>query len=232
MARNDRSILLDLDSWNLSTLVGAVVGAVKVVVELLEAFTAGGASNRLETASASFLEEEPSTNGDDKVKDTPEQESGPAHVFDHVWGDEGEDEVEEPLAGDSNRDTRLTDAGWEDLRNVWPGQWTPGKVVGDDEQVNQSDGSDAGRADISVRVSWMSLDNRGGSDLTSCHEKRTNDEDLLAVDSLDDEDDKGQTSCDFDGSEDGGEKKIRVSLVANEQLEVLRCVVCAGFVLA
>lgn len=184
--------------------------------------------NSLKTEPSRLLEQHKATSRNDKVKHAPEQKGAPSHVFYHERRAKRKNEVHQPLTGYADSDARFADTCWEDFRDVGPRKGTPGKVVGDDEHVDESDGGDARGGDVAVGVGGMCFDDCCGADLAGCHEEGATHEDFFAVHSLGDEEDEGEAGCYFDGAEDGGQEEVGVALVADEEFEVLGGVVCAG----
>lgn len=97
-----------------SLLSGSLVVKSSLAVEDLLHF--------LKRSTLGLFDEKEDQDRHDDVESGVEEEDVRAHVFDHVRGRQGEEEVEEPLSRDADRGADFADTGWEDLDtlvSVW-----------------------------------------------------------------------------------------------------------------
>lgn len=93
--------------------------------------------NLFQRQSLRLHNQEVTDNRDDDVHSAPEHQRAILDIRNHVRVRKRVDKAEKPLTRHANRDTRFSDADWEDLGHVWPREWTPAHVVDDDEEVDE-----------------------------------------------------------------------------------------------
>ena len=175
--------------------------------------------NLLESKTLGLWDEEVSVDKGACAQTTPDEEDGRAEVTlsltDHVWSDDGNDGVPEPVGGGGESDTTGTDWKREDLTDDDPGTWTPGGGEEEDEDGNEGDlsvdGGDVvgngvtGSIEVGVVETNGNTDD-GNEELADQHTKGTPDEKRTTTDLL--HGDKGDWSrADVDEGEDEGDQE-------------------------
>lgn len=123
----------EVDGWDEA---GGVAGIGDLGVELVDL---------LEGETLGLVDEEVDEGCADDTESTPDEEDLGAHVgvtwavVDHVWGDVGDDEVEEPVGGGGHGKTLGSGLEGEGFTGDDPGAWTPGAGEEEDVEADECD---------------------------------------------------------------------------------------------
>ena len=101
-----------------------------------------------------------------RAETSPDEEDAGLEVAlvlaDHVWGDDSNDGVPEPVGGGGETDTTRTDWQWEDLTNENPGARSPSAGEEEDEDGDEGNlGVDGGDVVGNSGSIWASADGVG-----------------------------------------------------------------------
>jgi len=144
-----------------------------------------------------------------------EEDAGPEVGFalvgaDHVWGDDGDDAVPEPVGGGGESNTTGSDGEREDFTDENPSTWTPG---GGEEEDVDADECNLGGGGLLVAIGSGSDTNDTCDELADQHTKSTVDHDWSTTELLNGPEgdwsradvDEGGDQTDEEGVGDGAE---------------------------
>jgi len=173
----------------------------------------------LESKTLGLWDEEEGVDKGACAESTPDEEDGGAEVTlgwtDHVWSDDGNDGVPQPVGGSGESNTTRTDWKREDLTDDDPGTWTPCAGEEEDEDGNECDLGVDGRDVVgdlvtsSVKVSVVETDgntNDGDKELADHHTAGTPDEERTTTDLLHGVE-RDRSGADVDKGEDEGDQE-------------------------
>jgi len=99
--------------------------------------------NLLKRETLGFWDEEVRVDEGACAKTAPNEEDRGLEISvlrsDHVWGDDSNDGIPEPVASSGDTDTTGTDWEREDFTNDNPSSWTPGRGEKEDEDGDECD---------------------------------------------------------------------------------------------
>ena len=203
-------LLLVLLDWELALVVETHLGGVGGV--WLPRWRESGSANLLhhsvdllERKTLGLPDEEVGVDVADDTERSPDEEDLGLEVglvgTDHVWGDDGDDTVPEPVGSGGKGNTSGSNWDWEDLTDADPGTGTPGGGEEEDVDADERDlGLDGGRL--------LSSGNTDGTDneLANPHAEGSVDEQGSSTESLNGPEGEG-SRADVDQSRDEADQE-------------------------